>query len=257
MTMRTVFLLLVTLLVPAISLEGMLAVDGGQTQAAPPNPTPPGFTTYLLGLMHRGGGDVPAGQTAESLQKAHLANLDKMWEEGLLLASGPIGDKGDLRGLVIFRGDDRAEVTRRVNEDPLVTAGRLRITLRPWMGPEDIGTEYKKWATANPGAPDKMRTYQLVLMRPAPTAAPMTPSEQLAHLKNMDALVKAGHLVVAGPVLEPGDLAGVFVFDTDAAQAAKLVASDPAVVSKKMVVEQHPWLVAELVLPKGFKVPLP
>jgi uncharacterized protein YciI len=76
-------------------------------------------------------------------------------------------------------------------------------------------------------------------------------------LKNMAAMVKAGHLVTAGPILEPGDLAGIFVFDTDAAQAAKLAAADPAVASKKMLVEQHPWMVADLVLPKGFKVPLP
>jgi hypothetical protein len=73
----------------------------------------------------------------------------------------------------------------------------------------------------------------------------------------MDAMVKAGHLIVAGPVLEPGDLAGIFVFDTDAAQADKLASSDPAVTSRKMSIERHPWMVADQVLPKGFKVPLP
>lgn len=224
----------------------------------PAQPKPPdGFDTYLLGLMYRGTGEVPAGETAENLQKGHLANLDAMWEDGMLLASGPIGDKGSLRGVLIFRGGDRAEVERRVANDPLIKANRLRLVMTPWMGPEGIGAEYRKWAAANPGAPDKMRTYQLILMRPAPTAAPLSPPEQLAHLTHMDARVKAGHLVLAGPVLEPGDLAGIFVFDTDAAQADTLAASDPAVTSKKMVVERHPWMVAEHVLPKGFKVPLP
>ena len=240
--------LFVTLLVP---------VAGADNSQSPSSQTPPGFHNYLLGLMYRGDGAVPAGETAAGLQKAHLANLTRMWDEGLLLASGPIADKGDLRGVLIFRGDDRAAVEGRLGDDPLVKAGRLRVTLKPWMGPADIGVEYKKWAAANAGAPDKMRTYQLVLMRPAPTAGPMTPDEQLAHLKHMDAMVKAGQLVTAGPILEPGDLAGIFVFDTDAAQADTLVAADPAVVSKKMVVERHPWMVAEQVLPKGFKVPLP
>ena len=239
---RCVAIAFVTLFVPAIC--------GAQ-------PTPPGFSTYIVGLMYRSAGEVPAGATAEGLQKAHIANLNTMWEEGLLLASGPIGDNGALRGVLIFRGDDRARVERRVADDPLVKAGRLRVTLKPWMGPADIGAEYKKWAADNPGAADKMRTYQLVLMKPAPTAAPMTPAEQLAHLQNMDAMVKAGHLMVAGPVLEPGDLAGIFVFNTEAAEADKLAASDPAVISKKMTIERHPWMVAEQVLPKGFKVPLP
>jgi uncharacterized protein YciI len=219
-------------------------------------PTPPGFETYLLGLVTRA--SAPAvDATADSLQKAHLQHLNRMWEEGLLVASGPIGGNGELRGLLIFRAADRRAVDQRIADDPLVKAGRLSVALKPWMGPADIGVEYKKWADANPGAPDKMKTYQLVLMRPASMAAPMTPAEQLAHLKNMDVMVKAGHLIMAGPVLEPGDLAGIFVFDTDAAQAESLASSDPAVTSKKMVIERHPWAVAEQVLPKGFKVPLP
>ena len=242
-TFRVALLTFVTLVVPAHL----------PAQPAPP----PGFEVYLLGLMMRGSGELPPGTTADGLQKAHILNLNRMWEEGLLLASGPIGDSGDLRGVLIFRGDDRRAVEKRVSDDPLIKAGRLLITLTPWMGPADIGAEYRKWADTNPGAPDKMKTYQLVLMRPAPTAAPMTPAEQLAHLTHMDAMVKAGHLVVAGPVLEPGDLAGIFVFDADRAQAEKLAASDPAVTSRKMTIELHPWMVAEQVLPKGFKVPLP
>jgi hypothetical protein len=117
--------------------------------------------------------------------------------------------------------------------------------------------DYKQWVAANPGKPDQMRTYQLVLLRPSPTAAPMTPPEQILHLRNMDALAKAGHLLMAGPVLEPGDLAGIFVFQTDAAETDRLAASDPAVVGKKLTVERHPWIVAEQTIPKGFKVPLP
>jgi uncharacterized protein YciI len=219
-------------------------------------PTPPGFERYLLVLMHSGAAERGDGESAARLQKEHLANLGKMWEEGLLLASGPIGDKGDLRGVLIFRSD-RASVEQRLAADPLVSAGRLRVTVKPWMGPAGIGVEYKKWSAANPGVPDRMRTYQLVMMKPAPTAAPMTAAEQLAHLRNMDAMVKAGHLITAGPILEPGDVAAIFVFDTDPAHAEKLAASDPAVISGKMIAERHPWLVAEQVLPKGFKVPLP
>jgi uncharacterized protein YciI len=218
-------------------------------------PAPPGFQSYLLGLMYRGT-DTAAAANADSLQKGHLANLTRMWEDGLLVASGPIADKGELRGVLVFIGD-RATVDKRLADDPMVAAGRLRVTLKPWMGPAEIGSEYRKWSKANPGGADKMHTYQLVLMKTSPTAAPLNPQEQLAHLRNMDAMVKAGHLITAGPILEPGDLAGIFVFDADAAQAEKLAASDPAVVSGKMVVERHPWMVAEQVLPKGFKVPLP
>ena len=217
---------------------------------------PPGFTIYLLGFLSRGGGQAPAGSTAKELQQRHLENLTKMWEDGLLLASGPIADSGDLRGVVVFKGDDRETVDKRLADDPMIKAGMLQVSMGPWVAPVGIGDEYKKWANANPGAPDKMRTYQLVLMKSVLSARRVTPDEQRAHLLNMDAMAKAGKLAVAGPVMEGSDLAGVFVFTVDAAEADKLAASDPAVKAGKMTAERHPWMVAEGVLPNGFKVPI-
>jgi hypothetical protein len=73
----------------------------------------------------------------------------------------------------------------------------------------------------------------------------------------MDAMAKAGKLAVAGPVMDGSDLTGIFVFTVDAAEADALAASDPAVKAGKLVPERHPWMVAEGVLPAGFKVPLP
>jgi uncharacterized protein YciI len=227
------------------------------TAGAAAQPVPPGFSTYFLGLMIRTGAPAPTDGSMPGLQKAHLANLTKMWEEGLLLASGPIGDKGDLRGVLILRGGDRPALESRIAADPLVKAGQLKVDLRPWAGPADIGVEYRKWTAANPGAPDKMRTYQLGLMRPVPGAAPMTAEDGRAHLLSMDAMVKSGKLVAAGPVLTPGDIAGIFIFDATPADADAMAASDPGVKAGKATLERHPWLVAEGVLPKGFKVPLP
>jgi len=216
--------------------------------------TPPGFSNYLVGFLSRGTAE--PGANAQELQRAHLANLTKMWEEGLLLASGPIGDSGDLRGLVIFRGDARAAIDARLAEDPLIKSGRLKVELKPWMGPAGIGDDYRAWAAANPGAPDKMRTYQLVLLK-AGTNGAMTADEQRAHLANMDAMAKSGALISAGPILASGELAGLFFFAVSADEADRLAASDPGVKSGKLLVERHPWMVAERVMPAAFKVPMP
>lgn len=223
---------------------------------APAAQTPPGYSNYIVGFMTRGNTELPPGVDAQALQNGHLANLTRMWEEGILVASGPMADKSDLRGLLIFRGDARAVIDARLADDPLVKAGRLKVALKPWMGPSGIGDGYKKWAAANPGAPDKMRTYQLVLLK-AGTNGPMTPEEQRAHLVNMDGMAKSGALITAGPILEPGDLAGLFFFAVGEAEADALAGSDPAVKSGKMTLERHPWMVAEGVMPASFKVPLP
>ena len=216
---------------------------------------PPGFTIYLVGFLSRASGQLPDGRSMQELQKAHLANLNAMWEEGLLLASGPITDKGDLRGVVIFRGDQRDRVDARVADDPLIKAGFLKLELGPWVAPIGIGDEYRKWAAANPGAPDKMRTYQLVLLKKDWSAGLLTPDEQRADVMNMDVMAKAGKLIAAGPVSEGSDLAWILLFAVDATEADALAGSHPAVKAGKMVAERHPWMVAEGVLPAGFKVP--
>jgi uncharacterized protein YciI len=200
---------------------------------------------------------VPDGVTLPQLQTSHLANLTAMWKEGLLVASGPVADQGDLRGVVIFRGDQRAAAEARIADDPLVKAGFLQISMGPWLAPVGIGDEYKKWAAANPGAPDKMRTYQLVLLKSIWSAPRVTPEEQRAFVTHVDQTAKAGKLSVAGPVSEGSDLAWVFVFTTDAVEADALAASIPFVRTGKMLVERHPWMVAEGVLPIDFKVPVP
>src|SRR5262245_14986716 len=102
---------------------------------------PPGFDAYLIGFLTRTTGRLPAGSGFDALQKAHLANLNAMRQDGLLLASGPFADNGDLQGLLIFRGDRRDIVEQRVADDPLVKAGFMTIALGPWLGPAGIGDE--------------------------------------------------------------------------------------------------------------------
>jgi len=218
---------------------------------------PAGFTTYLIGFMTQAEGRLPDGSTQPQLQKAHVANLDAMWKEGLLVASGPIGDTGDLRGVVIFRGDRRAAVEARVAEDPLVKAGFLQVSMGPWLAPVGIGDEYKKWAATNPSVLDRMRTYQLVLLKTIWGAARLTEDEQRTFVQQIDQTVKAGKLAVAGPVSEGSDLAWVLVFTADAAEADALAASISFVRAGKMLAARHPWMVAEGVLAAGFKVPVP
>jgi uncharacterized protein YciI len=215
---------------------------------------PPGFEIYLMGFLVRTTGQSPASGT-ETLQKAHQTNLNAMRQERLLLASGAFTDRGELLGMLIFSGDQRETVEKRIAEDPLVKAGQLTIALGPWIGPAGIGDEYAKRAAANPGAPDKMRTYQVVLLKNV-LATRMMPEEQRGLLLQMDTLAKSGKLVAAGPVLEGSDLAWVFMFSSDAEETDALAADNPAVKAGKMVAERHPWTIAEGVLPAGFKVPM-
>jgi uncharacterized protein len=70
----------------------------------------------------------------------------------------------------------------------------------------------------------------------------------MAHIREMGA---SGKLVAAGPFLDDGPLAGIFVFDATPEEARALADRDPAVQAGRLLLDLHGWMVAEGVLPKG------
>ena len=127
------------------ALTLLLASDGlaqtSQTPSRMPDIGPGGFemTTYYVGFLYRGSKWTPE-QTAETeaLQKAHMANIQKLAEEGKLLLAGPFTDGGDLRGIFVFRVGSMAEAQALAETDPAVKAGRLRLEFHPWYAAKNI-----------------------------------------------------------------------------------------------------------------------
>jgi len=126
-----------------------------QTSKEPPKMPdigPGGFemTTYYVGFLYRGP-KWTAEQTpeTEALQKAHMANIQKMAEAGKLLVAGPFTDGGDLRGLYVFRVGTMEEAQQLAATDPAVKAGRLRLEFHPWFAAKNI----KVTAQAEPLVP--------------------------------------------------------------------------------------------------------
>jgi uncharacterized protein YciI len=146
MQTRTISLALGTFLV------GFLAAAQTPPEAPKTVIGPGGFemTTYYVGFLYRGPKWTPE-QTpeTEALQKAHLANIQKMAEAGKLLVAGPFTDGGDLRGLYVFRVATLEEAEALAATDPAVKAGRLRLEFHPWFAAKNI----KVTAQPEPPAP--------------------------------------------------------------------------------------------------------
>ena len=70
--------------------------------------------------------------TAAKIQEGHLANINRLAEEGKILAAGPFGDDGDPRGIFIMDCKDEEEARSLCATDPAVQAGRLTVEIRPW-----------------------------------------------------------------------------------------------------------------------------
>jgi uncharacterized protein YciI len=102
---------------------------------------PSKFTTLYLAFLKKGPnrkeGDDKTPQV-EELQKAHLANIKRLADTKQLIAAGPFGDDGDLRGIFVFRVGSLEEAQELCATDPMIKAGRLAVELHPWQVPEGI-----------------------------------------------------------------------------------------------------------------------
>jgi uncharacterized protein YciI len=74
----------------------------------------------------------------EELQKGHMANIHRLAEMKKLVAAGPFGDDGQLRGIFVFRVASLDEAKALAATDPAIQAGRFAVDIHQWMVPEGI-----------------------------------------------------------------------------------------------------------------------
>lgn len=71
-------------------------------------------------------------EEAQAIQKQHLAYLGKIYEKGKTSITGPMGDDGDIRGIVIYNTATMEEAKKLAEQDPAVKSGRLVVEVHPW-----------------------------------------------------------------------------------------------------------------------------
>ena len=74
----------------------------------------------------------------QQLQKAHIANINRLAETKKLVLAGPFGDDGDLRGIFVFRVGSMKEAEELAATDPMIKIDRLRLELHPWQVPTGV-----------------------------------------------------------------------------------------------------------------------
>ena len=87
---------------------------------------------YFMAFLKKGKNREQSKQTADSLQRLHLAHLKKMYDSGYADISGPFGDLGDISGVTIYNVPTIEMADSLANSDPSVKAGRLEIEMHPW-----------------------------------------------------------------------------------------------------------------------------
>jgi uncharacterized protein YciI len=184
----------------------------------------------------------------EKTQAAHMANIQKMAADGVLVAAGPFGDETrTISGVFVMKAKSLAEAKRIAESDPTVTNHRNVVDVHTWRGPKGIGEEYAKLHREKPDAPENMGVHPLVILTrgPAWDAAKMG-----AHRDFVVRMKNEGKLAAAGPVTGEDTVAGFLVFKRiPLADAEALVKTDPTIAAGILRAEFHKWYSADHVLP--------
>lgn len=90
-----------------------------------------------------------------------------------------------------------------------------------------------------------MKPYVIAFLKRGNSSNIDTSQKRLAmegHMKNIGRMAKEGQLVIAGPFLDKGNLAGIYIFNVKTVEEARaLTATDPAVKAGIFEMELHPW----------------
>ena len=181
----------------------------------------------------------------KSLETKQIAYVNSLLTSGKAVIAGRLDDDGEIRGVYVLRAKSAEEARAWAEASPVVKTGHLIAEMHPWWS-EDV---MKK-----PASPITMTTAYLgFLTRGANWTREQTPATaelQKAHLANIKRLAEMKKLVVAGPFGDDTTLRGIFVFKVASIDEAKALAeTDPAVQAGRLVIEMHPWLVPEGILP--------
>jgi len=87
---------------------------------------------YWLVLLYSGNTRSQDSISAAKIQQAHMNNIERLAAEGKIIMAGPMGSKGDLRGIFIMDGKDSTEIAGHIKLDSAIVTGRLRFEIHPW-----------------------------------------------------------------------------------------------------------------------------
>ncbi|GAA0545961.1 YCII-related domain-containing protein [Chitinophaga japonensis] len=94
-----------------------------------------GMKMYVLVMLKTGPKEINNKDTLRSLFRGHMANIQRLADEGKLVVAGPLGkNERSYRGIFIFDVKTIAAASDLLRTDPAIAAGLLDAELFEWYG---------------------------------------------------------------------------------------------------------------------------
>ena len=87
---------------------------------------------YIFCMLKKGPNRGQDENEVKKIQDGHMNHLNKMADENKLIIAGPMGDDGELRGILIFDVKSVEEAQLLASKDPAIVSGRLVMEIHPW-----------------------------------------------------------------------------------------------------------------------------
>lgn len=133
--MRKILTITVLMLVTLLAVAQEAKSEYDSTLAKKLGADERGMKTYVLVILRTGPAKIEDKVLRDSLFSSHFSNMDKLAEEGKLVAAGPFNtnDK-EYRGLFIFDVSTIEEAEELVKGDLTVTNGIFVTEMYRWYG---------------------------------------------------------------------------------------------------------------------------
>ncbi|MFM6439935.1 MAG: YciI family protein [Microcystis panniformis] len=114
-----------------LTMMGFYTLSIAQKSTTEPKPIEQ-IRKYYFVMLTKGPKRDQDSVTAMTIQKGHIANIDRLYYEGKIKVAGPFGESGDWQGIFIFDCTTKEEVEKLLQSDPAISSGRLNYIVKPW-----------------------------------------------------------------------------------------------------------------------------
>jgi uncharacterized protein YciI len=171
------------------------------------------------------------------MQADHVGNFGTQFNRGTLMAAGPLGDNGFIRGTVILSVNKPEQIAECFKPDPFVQNGILEVEAHPWL--VDI------MRLGTPVVPFKLARHTICVVKKGPNWKPTSEKPAADSLLKLFPGLKtrqaSGELAIGGPFLDSGEKLGLLLFYSTNQTEIQAELEKTSTVSEGMVqLELHP-----------------
>ena len=89
---------------------------------------------YVLVILKTGPKPVPAGEARKKMFEGHMANIQRLADEGKLVLAGPFDGADGWRGMFVFAVKDIDEAKQLTATDPVIVNGEMVAEYHKYFG---------------------------------------------------------------------------------------------------------------------------